>query len=125
MPEGEGGVSGVQPGYISQALAPPEWRDVHIKGQEPCGCPHDQAVENAARHLPDLTASIDVALTFSEKGLPASIRRVFDNPDTDAVTADSVTAEGDRFKDHGATSPLAIFIATLAAVETRGPEHVG
>lgn len=56
---------------IFQAFGGDEWRHAYLKVQEPCGCPHEQAVEYAReRYSPRYTASLDAAVALTERVLP-------------------------------------------------------
>ena len=97
---------------IWQALDTPEWKAAYLRAQEPCGCPHDQAVEYAARYLFDLTASIDAALDLVERLLPGRsvVVGLSSNPSPYCGIAPSTL-------ENAPTAPLAILTALLTALK--------
>ena len=120
---------------IWQALDTPEWQEAYIRAQEPCGCPHDQAVEYAIRYLDDVTASIDAALALTERVLPdtedrnhtvsvwsgkSPAARIFYHQREDAAEGGWAIGALNQWEVRGPTVPLAILSATLSALIESG-----
>lgn len=63
-------------GDVFQAVGGPEWDAAYRKAQEPCGCPHDQAVEYARRYADDFTGSLEEAIALTEREFADRIWRV-------------------------------------------------
>lgn len=91
----------------------PEWKRAYIEAQAPCGCPHEQAVEYSVRHLPDITASIDAALSFAERVMPGWTWCVGTDGSDDFFA--NVWNGVEEANAYAPTPPLAIILATLRA----------
>lgn len=97
---------------IWQYLDTPEWKRAYLLAQEPCGCPHDQAVEYAARHLADVTASIDAAIALVERCLPGCWQRIIDEAMAEVVGRAIETDSAPKISE----LPLAILSALIQAL---------
>lgn len=107
---------------IWQCLDTPEWKRAYLEAQAPCGCPHDQAVEYAIRHLPDVTSSVDAALALVERVLPGcELELQINKPNHDWQTALIRVAPLKMIGGEASTLPLALILALLLSLQSQEP----
>lgn len=106
---------------IFQLLGGDVWQRAYMRAQEPCGCPHDMAIEIAReRWAPRYTASIDLALDLVAEQFPAWDWDLSNNPpnfylgEPHGEDEDFAWSVGD-----GKTAPLAILISLFEALKQK------
>jgi len=107
---------------IFQWFGGKDWDYAYLKVQEPCGCPHEMAVDYAGtRYSPKYTASIDAAVALVERVLPGYGLSVETQPvyggwwDAAIFNRMPMTIANARKQ----TAALAVCLATLRALQAR------
>lgn len=98
---------------LFQAFAGDDWHKAYIRAQEPCGCPHDMAVEEARHYAPRYTTSLDAAIALVERLLPGWWWEI------DAAGNATVFKAPRYVVEHAATPALALCLAALKAMEAK------
>lgn len=111
-------------GEIFYAVAGSEWEEAYRRAQEPCGCPHDMAVEVAkSRYAPRFTASLDAAIALCERVLPGCYREMtgprkyLNIPTPVPARFRAVVNNATGWHDQ---EPIALVLAALRALEAQG-----